>query len=615
VPWRSRCGGCAAAGPKLVGREKVSLLKRKLVRSPKSGSIGARVARSSLQAKVRLLTWMIVSVMGVAFLVTVVCAVFAISQRPGMLRHQAHALATQRLLMGLQDSMSAMGAFMTNPDEKSWTAYQEQFTALTKGLERLKTEVDDESVKSEIEEFLSFDLSLVGSIQEEIKANSLKGQREQALRSFVDGYLPAVTKIRNTLGNTVEITSRNVGGAFALALQSITIGTYAACLMFALAVGLSAWVARRLSEMIGRPLEGAVTSLLHQTQDTHATVGRLSASVIALQDVSRAQEEALVRAQDSFDVIGRIVDRNNTAAAHSDRMVQEAARAMSASSQSIERLDGAVSALVQGAHDMATASRDTQHGIVKIGGWFREIAEKNKVINEIAARTKLLALNAAVEAARAGASGSGFAVVAEEVSRLALVSDKAAKEITAMAADARSRLDTVGLELKSAIDERTVKLEQQIELGQTDLAQTRAQLGATVRLVGELSSSLSDVAHSSSDQGAQLTAITDMFRELADIGRHGAVSTASVAQASEALAQSEQGMHRIVAEVRRVTDGAAAGDATPDTGAAANKEVRSNERPAQAPQRPASSPPPGGSHAAAPATGIGALRRTSPLAS
>lgn len=574
----------------LVGSEKVSLLKSGFVRSPKLGSIGARIARSSLQAKVRLLTWMIVSVMGVAFLISLVCAVFAISQRPHMLRHQADALATQRLLMGLQDSMSAMGAFMTAPDEKTWQAYQNQFTTLTKGLERLKGEVDDESVKSEIEEFLSFDLSLVTSIQEEIKANSLQGQREQALRSFVDGYLPAVTKIRNTLGNTVEITSRNVGGSFALALRAITIGTYAACLMFALAVGLSAWVARRLSEMIGRPLEGAVTSLLEQTQETQATVGRLSTSVVALQDVSRAQDEALVRAHDCFDVIGRIVDKNNTSAGHSDRMVQEATRAMGASSQSIERLDGAVSALVQGAHDMAAASRDTQQGIVKIGGWFREIADKNKVINEIAAKTKLLALNAAVEAARAGASGSGFAVVAEEVSRLALVSDKAAREINAMAADARSRLETLGLELKSAIDERTVKLERQIELGQTDLAQTRAQLNATVRLVGELSASLSDIAHSSSDQGMQLTAITDMFRELADVGRRGAMSTAAVAQASEALAQSEQGMHRIVAEVRRVTDGATAGDTTPAR-------------------------PLGATHAAQPETGSGALRRTNPLPS
>ena len=149
-------------------------------------------------------------------------------------------------------------------------------------------------------------------------------------------------------------------------------------------------------------------------------------------------------------------------------------------------------------------------------------------------------------------------MVADEVSRLAALSDKAAVEINAMAADATARLQTVNLELKSAIDERTLKLERQIEMGQTELVQTRAQLSATIRLVDELSSSLSDITHSSTDQGSQLTTLNDMFREFADIGHRGASSTASVAEASEALAQSERDMHRIVSEVRRVTDGAAA---------------------------------------------------------
>ncbi len=534
------------------------VLRFGFIRELKFNRLSEKVIHSSLQTKVKLLTWMIVSVMSVTFLISLGCALFAIAQRPHMLEHQAHALATQKLLMGLQDSMSAMGTFMTTPDEKNWQAYQNHFSALTKGLERLKGEVDDESVKSEIEEFLSFDLSLITSIQDEIKTNSLKGEREQALRSFVDGYLPTVTKIRNTLGNTVELTSKSVGNAFALAIRSITLGTYAAGLMFVLAVSLSVWVARRLSEMIGRPLKGAVTSLLSQTQEMQATVDHLATSVVALQDVSRAQDEALVRAQDCFGVIGRIVDKNKAAAADSERMIQEATRVMSANSQSIERLDGTVSALVQEANEMAAASRDTQEGIVKISGWFHEIAEKNKMINDIATKTNLLALNAAIEAARAGASGAGFAVVADEVSRLAALSDKAAVEINAMAADATARLQTVNLELKSAIDERTLKLERQIEMGQTELVQTRAQLSATIRLVDELSSSLSDITHSSTDQGSQLTTLNDMFREFADIGHRGASSTASVAEASEALAQSERDMHRIVSEVRRVTDGAAA---------------------------------------------------------
>ncbi len=298
----------------------------------------------------------------------------------------------------------------------------------------------------------------------------------------------------------------------------------------------------RMDELgkVGHALNVLMDKLTASLKEMAANSSAVAAASEQLATSSSQVAAAAGLQSEASSNVAATVEEMTVSINHVGDRAQEADR-LSVQSEKLAQEGGAV--ILQTAsdiHDIAGSVRHAAELIESLEASSKQISGVVAVIREVAEQTNLLALNAAIEAARAGEQGRGFAVVADEVRKLAERTGHSTQEIAQTIEMMNEKASLAVASMNNAVGKVDIGVKRAQETS-ASIQQISSGCHDAVETVGEISSAIRE-------QGAATNNIAAQIEKIAQMSEESSAAAGETAQAARGL---DELAHRMKAEVGR----------------------------------------------------------------